>query len=87
MKAVLATAAALVLVGCATDPMAQPNIVQRSKVLSATPKSITIQHSELGRPIAFRMADQHCAAQNKAAFYLGGVVQLGPDMTSTWRCE
>ena len=66
---------------------AQPNGIQRAKVLSQNDAGITIEHSEWGKPIAFRLADEHCANQKKAATYRGGVMQLGPDMTSSWRCE
>lgn len=69
------------------DPNAQPNFIQRAKVLSKNQVGITIEHSEWGKPIAFRMADEHCASLGKGATYRGGVMQIGPDMTSTWRCE
>lgn len=74
--------------GCASPSSSgQPNFIQRAKVLSQNERSITIEHSELGKPIAFRMADEHCALQKKSAVYMGGSMQRGPDMTSTWRCE
>lgn len=91
----LLTAAAVViagafLTGCAAgqaDRNAQPNSIQRSKILSQNEYGITIEHSEWGKPIAFRQADEHCASLKKAAIYRGGTMQIGPDMTSTWRCE
>lgn len=64
-----------------------PNALQRASVLSQNEMGITIEHSEWGKPIAFRMADEHCATFKKSAVYRGGVIQLGPDMTSSWRCE
>ena len=66
---------------------AEPNSIQRAKVLSKNDFGITIEHSEWGKPIAFRLADDHCASLKKAAVYRGGVMQLGPDITSSWRCE
>lgn len=81
---------AVVLAGCAVGPAdrnAQPNVIQRATVLSQNEYGITIEHSQWGKPIAFRMADEHCTTLKRAAVYKGGVMQLGPDMTSTWRCE
>lgn len=79
----------VVLVGCAGPASrdAEPNSIQRAKVLSKNNFGITIEHSEWGKPIAFRLADEHCAAVKKAAIYRGGTMQIGPDMTSSWRCE
>lgn len=77
----------MALVGCAADRGSQPNFIQRAKVLSQNEFGITIEHSEWGKPIAFRMADEHCAKVKRAAVYRGGVMQIGPDMTSVWRCE
>lgn len=82
--------AAVVLAGCAAgaaDRNAQPNAIQRAKVLSQNTAGIVIEHSEWGKPIAFRLADEHCSTLQKVATYRGGVMQIGPDMTSTWRCE
>jgi len=76
--------------GCAVGPAdrnAQPNAIQRAKVLSQNASSITVEHSEWGKPIAFRMADEHCATVKKVAVYRGGTMQIGPDMMSSWRCE
>lgn len=86
---VAAAVAAVLLAGCAgpADRNAQPNSIQRSKVLSQNEFGITIEHSEWGKPIAFRQADEHCATMKKAAVYRGGTMQIGPDMTSAWRCE
>jgi hypothetical protein len=66
---------------------AAPNPIQRAKVLSKNDLGITIEHSEWGKPIAFRLADDHCTSLKKAAVYRGGVMQLGPDISSSWRCE
>lgn len=89
--AIAATAVALALIaGCAAGPAdrnSQPNSIQRSKILSQNEYGITIEHSEWGKPIAFRQADEHCASMKKAAIYRGGTMQIGPDMTSAWRCE
>ena len=81
---------AVLLIGGCVGPAArdaEPNAIQRAKVLSKNEYGITIEHSEWGKPIAFRMADEHCASVKKAAVYRGGVMQIGPDMTSSWRCE
>lgn len=85
-----AVVAVVLLAGCAAgsaDRNAQPNAIQRAKVLSQNANGIVIEHSEWGKPIAFRMADEHCATVQKVASYRGGTMQVGPDMTSTWRCE
>lgn len=65
----------------------EPNMIQRASVLSANELGVTIEHSEWGKKIAFRLADEHCANYKKAAVYRGGVMQIGPDITSSWRCE
>ena len=77
------------LAGCVGSASrdAKPNMLQRAKVLSQNEYGITIEHSEWGKPIAFRLADEHCAKYKKVAVYRGGVMQIGPDMTSSWRCE
>ncbi len=69
------------------DRNAQPNGIQRAKILSQSPSGITVEHSEWGKPIAFRIADDHCATMQKTATYRGGVMKIGPDMMSTWKCE
>jgi PBP1b-binding outer membrane lipoprotein LpoB len=86
---ILVIIAAVVLGGCVGSAArdAEPNAIQRAKVLSKNEFGITIEHSEWGKPIAFRLADEHCASVKKAAVYRGGVMQIGPDMTSAWRCE
>lgn len=76
-----------VLSGCASSRTSEPNLLQRAKVLSQNEYGITIEHSEWGKAIAFRLADDHCGAMKKASFYRGGTMQTGPDMMSTWRCE
>jgi len=90
LKLVLLALVAFELAGCAFGPAsrdAEPNGIQRAKILSQNDFGITVEHSEWGKPIAFRMADDHCAKFKKAAVYRGGIMQIGPDMTSTWRCE
>lgn len=83
-------AVVVVLAGCAAGPAdrdAQPNLVQRARVLGENEASITIEHSEWGRAIAFRMADEHCARVKRVAVFRGSTHGAGPDMVSTWRCE
>jgi hypothetical protein len=84
-------AGSAVLTGCAAPvaagPGSMPNMYQRAKVLSKDDASIRIEHSDSGKAIATRMADEHCATVKKTAVYVRGVVLLEPDMTSTWRCE
>lgn len=87
MKPLLALALVAVLTGCAASRDSAPNMIQRAKVLSQNKNGITVEHSEWGKPIAFRMADEHCDKLNKSATYLGGTTQMGPNMASTWRCE
>jgi len=91
MRSIIASVAFAVfaLSGCVgpAERDAEPNAIQRAKVLSKNDFGITIEHSEWGKPIAFRIADEHCATFKKAAIYRGGVMQIGPDMTSSWRCE
>lgn len=90
MKNVLILSCALALAGCAFGPASrdsEPNSIQRAKILSQNDYGITIEHSEWGKTIAFRMADDHCGKLKKAAVYRGGTMQIGPDMMSTWRCE
>jgi hypothetical protein len=80
----------LVVAGCAMGPAdrnAQPTAAQRVKILSQNANGIVITHSEWGKPIAFRMAEDHCVSLNKVASYRGGTMQLGPDMASSWYCE
>jgi hypothetical protein len=83
------TLSTLLLSGCVgpASRNAEPNGIQRANILSKNEFGITIEHSEWGKPIAFRLADEHCAVFKKAATYRGGVMQIGPDMTSSWRCE
>jgi len=55
--------------------------------LSAGKKSITIEHSQWGKPIAFGMAEKHCDNSGKEAVYQGASQQYGPDAISSWICE
>ena len=64
-----------------------PNMIQRANILSAGSKSITIEHSQWGKPIAFGMAEKHCSKMGKEAVYGGGSKQYGPDLISTWSCQ
>lgn len=86
LKTLILIAMVAVLAGCA-GRNAQPNLLQRANVLSQNSAGITIEHSQWGKPIAFRMADEHCAGMKKDAVYRGGNMQMGPDMVSSWRCE
>lgn len=87
MKIIAVIALAAALTGCAASRDTQPNMIQRAKILSQNNSGITVEHSEWGKPIAFRMADEHCGKLKKEAVYRGGTMQIGPDMTSSWRCE
>ena len=64
-----------------------PNMIQRANILSASSKSITIEHSDWGKAIAFGMAEKHCGKMGKEAVYGGGSKQFGPDLISTWSCQ
>jgi hypothetical protein len=64
-----------------------PNFLQRVDVLSKNEKSITIEHSDWGKKIAFRMAQEHADSLGKAAVYKGSSQQTGPDVISTWVLE
>ena len=64
-----------------------PNMIQRAQTLSSGSKSITIEHSTWGKPIAFGMAEKHCGRMGKEAIYGGGSKQYGPDLISTWSCQ
>lgn len=90
MKKQLACALVLItMAGCLgpADRNASPNMIQRANILSSGSKSITIEHSQLGKPIAFRMAEAHCSNMGKEAVYGGGSRQYGPDLISTWSCQ
>ena len=77
-----------VFIGCgAADKNAKPNSIQRAKILSQNNFSITIGHSTWGKPIAFRLAGEHCAKLGKIAVYMGGARQPGWDIVSTWQCK
>ena len=65
----------------------KPNGIQRASILSAGKKSITIEHSQWGKPIAFGMAEKHCDNSGKEAVYQGASQQYGPDAISSWICE
>ena len=84
-------AAVLSLASCfamgPAQPGQAPNAIQRSSVLSANEKSITIEHSSWGKPIAFETAAKHCALYNLVSVYKGASQQYGPDVISTWTCE
>ena len=68
-------------------PNAQPNPIQRAKILDKNELSITIEHSDWGKPIAFRLAREHCESLGKMAVYQSSSRQYGPDVISTWRCQ
>jgi len=65
---------------------AKPNAIQRANIMSKNKVGITIEHSTWGKPIAFRLADEHCESMGKAAFYRGATGQYGPDVISSWQC-
>jgi len=68
-------------------PGQAPNSIQRSTILSANDRGITIEHSTWGKPIAFETADKHCASKGLQAVYQGASQQYSPDVISTWVCE
>ena len=78
-----------VVAGCLgpAGKSSSPNMIQRANILSSGSKSITIEHSQWGKPIAFGMAEKHCGQMGKEAVYGGGTKQSGPDLISTWSCE
>jgi hypothetical protein len=77
----------LSLVGCAAGYNAQPNAIQRAEIIAKNVKGITIEHSDWGKKIAFRLADEHCQNLGKVATYQGSSQQFGPDVISTWVCQ
>lgn len=64
-----------------------PNFLQRAEVLDKNSKSITIEHSDWGKKIAFRLAQEHASSLGKTAVYKGSSQQYGPDVISTWSLE
>jgi hypothetical protein len=90
--AAIVIAGGILLSGCMSSygparPGQAPNAIQRSTVLSSNEKSITIEHSTWGKPIAFETAEKHCGSMGFVAVYRGGTRQYGPDVVSTWTCE
>jgi hypothetical protein len=80
----------VLVTGCAIGPAdrnAEPNSIQRAKIISKNQYSIVVEHSEWGKPIAFRFAEEHCGSLGKVAVYQGGTMQIGPDITSAWKCQ
>jgi hypothetical protein len=80
----------LLLTSCALGPANykdSPNGLQRAEIISKNIKGITVEHSDWGKKIAFRFADEHCTSLGKVATYLGSSSQYGPDVISTWHCE
>lgn len=73
--------------GAPAEPLPKSNPLARAKIISQNPLSITIQHSKWGQDTAFKWAEAHCAANNRAAVYVGGGAPVGTGITSTWRCE
>ena len=77
-----------VFIGCGpANQNAKPSSIQKAKILSQNKYSITIGHSTWGKPIAFRLAEEHCAKLGKIADYIGGARQPGWDIVSTWQCK
>ena len=87
LVAIVATSLSGCLAFGPARPGQAPNAIQRSTVLSANDKSITIEHSKWGKPIAFDTAEKHCASKGLLAVYGGASKQFGPDVISTWTCE
>lgn len=89
MRILVPISAFIFVAGCMgpANKNSTPNMIQRSSVLSANTKSITIEHSTWGKPIAFGTAEQHCAKYKKDAVYSGSSTQSGPDVISTWSCQ
>lgn len=76
--------------GCAAGPADyddEPNSIQRVDTINKNNLGITIEHSNFGKKIAFRLADEHCATMGKLAVYQGASTQYGPDVISTWVCQ
>ena len=69
------------------DKTSEPNMIQRSSILSANNKAIVIEHSTWGKPIAFSAAEKHCSSIGKTAVYKSSHKQAGPDVISSWLCE
>ena len=77
-----------VFIGCGpTNKNAKPNSIQRAEILSKNKYNITIGYSTWGKPIAFRLAEEHCAKLGQVAVYVGGTRQIGWDTVSTWQCK
>ena len=64
-----------------------PNSIQRAEVMTKNKYSITIEHSNWGKKIAFRLADEHCASLNKIAIHQLSSKQNGSNVISTWKCK
>ena len=80
--------ATTLLFGCAAGPADyDPNWIQRADIVAKNKLSITIEHSNFGKKIAFRLADEHCASIGKLAVYKGASTQAGADVISTWACQ
>lgn len=76
--------------GCAAGPADyddEPTWIQRADTINKNNLGITIEHSNFGKKIAFRLADEHCATMGKLAVYQGASAQYGPDVISTWVCQ
>jgi hypothetical protein len=89
MKLLLITFSCLILQSCVgpANYDAEPNALRRVDVISQNRNGITIEHSDWGKKIAFRYADEHCSKFDKVATYKGASEQYGPDVISTWVCE
>jgi len=78
------------LSGCAAGPADyddEPTWIQRADIINKNNLGITIEHSNFGKKIAFRLSDEHCATMGKLAVYQGASTQYGPDVISTWVCQ
>jgi len=63
-----------------------PNVLHRSRVLSANSGSITIKHNLKGQPISFETAKSHCEKFDKIAIYQGAS-KKPINLISTWVCQ
>ena len=75
----------LFITGCQTTN--EGNLIQRAYILDKNEKSITIEHSKLGKTIAFQKAREWADSLGKIAVYKSSSQQYGPDVISTWSIE
>tara|TARA_R110002126_G_scaffold284354_1_gene434012 strand:+ start:3850 stop:4122 length:273 start_codon:yes stop_codon:yes gene_type:complete len=78
-------ASLLFFAGCQTTN--EGNFIARCYILDKNEKSITIEHSDYGKGIAFQKAREWAESFNKTAVYKGSSQQYGADVISTWGLE